>query len=102
MVLDRVLLLAMPDELQTLAKKLTHGIIAALLPEEQVFTGRTLMRDFDNVMFTPADAGTPIPWRDGFFTLVYAPSFQEPTGEIIRVLAAGGIAVLAASCYEKG
>ena len=90
-----------PKELVALARKLTSGLAAALVEGDQVFEGRRLTRDFENVLFTPVDPTAEIPWRDGFFTLVYAPALQEPTLDVIRVLAPGGAAVLAGSVYEK-
>jgi hypothetical protein len=88
-----VLLLAMPEPelLFSLARKLTEGLIAVLVSEEQVYEGRQLARDYDNVMFTPQEPGTGIPWRDDFFTLVYAPRSAAPAAEIARVLQPGGV-----------
>jgi hypothetical protein len=84
-----VLLLAMPppDDLRTLAKRVTHGLIAVVVSEDEVYEGRRQMRDFDNVMFTAVDPAGTIPWRDRFFTLVWAP---EESPEVRRVLAPEG------------
>ncbi len=75
---DRVLLLAMPEpaDLLSLAGKLTDGLIVVLVNEDQVYEGRRIARDCFNVMFTVRD-GEAIPWRDDFFTLVYAPAMGE-------------------------
>ena len=94
---DRVLLLTMPvaPDLLALSEKLTHGLVAAMVSEDQVYEGRRMARDCDNVMFT-AWNGDTIPWRDDFFTLVYAPIATEPTPEIWRVLGPGGVLICGA------
>jgi hypothetical protein len=87
------LLLATPpaEELLALASRITGGIVVALVEEDEVYAGRRLVRDHDNVMFTPADPDGLIPWRDGFFTIVWAPGLVEPTAEMRRVLAENGV-----------
>ena len=94
---DRVLLLALPadEELIAMAQTLTGGLIVGLAPPEQIYGARKLLADFENAMFAPADPEGAIPWRDQFFTLIYAPEHREATGEILRVLAPGGRVILA-------
>jgi hypothetical protein len=82
-----------PEDLLALASRVTSGIVAALVSEDEVYAGRRIVRDHDNVMFTPADPDGSIPWRDGFFTLIWAPGVPEPTGEMRRVLIAGGVII---------
>jgi hypothetical protein len=100
---DRVLLLTMPatPDLLALSKKLTHGLVAAIVSEDDVYEGRRMARDCDNVMFTAWD-GDIIPWRDDFFTIVYAPASVEPTPEIWRVLALGGVLISGSEPRPKG
>jgi hypothetical protein len=91
-----VLLLAMPEpqDLSALSRKLADGLVAVFVSQEEVYEGRRMARDLSNVMFTPADASGEIPWRDGFFTLVYARGISEPTPDMLRVLEPGGDLVL--------
>ena len=98
-----MLLLAAPSttELRALAEKLTNGIVSALLPADDVYKGRRAVADCTNVMFTPADADAPIPWRDGFFSVVFAPGLEEISRDIERVLAPGGSAYLARKVVRK-
>jgi hypothetical protein len=79
------------EELLILASRVTAGIVVVLVGEDDVYVGRQLVRDYDNVMFTPADPGGLIPWRDGFFTFIWAPGVAEPTAEMRRVLTENGV-----------
>jgi hypothetical protein len=58
-------------ELLELSSRLTHGLVAVLVSEEEVYEGRRLARDVDNVMFSPADPNGNVPWPDGFFTIIW-------------------------------
>jgi hypothetical protein len=82
-----------PEDLLALASRLTQGIAVVVVSEDDVYAGRRIVRDYDNVMFTPADSGGLIPWRDGFFTVIWAPGVTEPTPEMRRVLAPTGAIV---------
>jgi hypothetical protein len=88
---DRVLLLdsVTVDEIRQLAQHLEDGLLVALVPEEQVPSIRHDLRDYENVMITPAGENGIIPWRDEFFTIVQA---NELSQEVMRVLAQGGSA----------
>jgi hypothetical protein len=88
-----VLLIGMPApaDLHALASRLTHGLIAVIVSEEEVYEGRRLARDVDNVMFTPPGPAGSVPWRDAFFTIIYAP---EMTPEIKRVLSPTGSCIV--------
>jgi hypothetical protein len=94
---DRVLLLALPSDEDpiAMARTLTDGLIVGLAPTGQIYGARKLLADFENAMFAPADPDGGIPWRDDFFTVIYAPEHREATPEILRVLAPGGRAILA-------
>ena len=100
---DRVLLLALPadEQLIGIAQSLTAGLVVGLAAEEQVYRARRLLADFDNVMFAPADPEGEIPWRDSFFTVIYAPMYESASDEILRVLSPGGVAYLASSECRK-
>ena len=80
-----------PEDLLALAARLTEGILVGLVREEDVYEGRRLLRDRDNAMFTPADPAGSIPWREGFFTVIWAPGATEPTEEMRRVLTPTGV-----------
>ena len=83
-----------PHDLLALSQKLTGGLIAVLVSQDKVYEGRRIARDLTNVMFTPEDPSEQIPWKDGFFTVVYAQGVPEPTREMLRVLEPGGALVL--------
>jgi hypothetical protein len=82
-----------PEDLLALASRVTGGIVVALVSEDEAYAGRRLVRDYENVMFTPADPEGLIPWRDGFFTIIWAPGTTEPTAEMRRVLTADGVTI---------
>ncbi len=94
---DRVLLLTMPsiEEVRRIASCVSEGIVVGVLHREEVYEARRLLRDEMNVMITPADPGGVLPWRDDFFSVVYAPLLEEPSSEVLRVLVPGGTAWLA-------
>jgi hypothetical protein len=100
---DRVLLLSIPaaEELLAIAVSLTEGLLVGLAPAEQVYEARKIVADHENTMFAPADPEGLIPWRDQFFTMIYAPHLSAITDEIRRVLASGGTAYLASTTYTK-
>jgi hypothetical protein len=83
------------------AGQLSRGLLVALLPESEVYELRRVLRDLDNIMFAPADQQGMIPWRDGFFTQIYAPAHDGPSAEMLRVLSPGGIVWLSAGEYVK-
>jgi hypothetical protein len=91
---DRVLLLALPpgEEIRGLAQQVADGLVVGVLDGEAVYEARRLLRDYRNVMITPAEPDGVLPWREHFFTVVYAPGHAEPSPEILRVLAPGGTA----------
>ena len=93
---DRVLLLSLPplEEVRSVARQLTRGILVGVLVKDEVFEARKGLRDFPNVMIVPAEADGTIPWREDFFSVIYAPALSEPSAEILRVLAPGGTAYL--------
>jgi hypothetical protein len=68
-----VLLLAMPpaEELLELSARLTHGLIAVLVSQEEVYEGRRVAAGVDNIIFSPTDPDGNVPWRDGFFTIIW-------------------------------
>ncbi len=77
------------------------GLIVGLADPEKLTEARQACRDRDNVMFVPADPQGLIPWRDEFFSRVYAPEQEELTAEIMRVLIPGGLAYLATGTYSR-
>ena len=89
---DRVLLLAtLPvDEIRSLAAKLTGGMIVVQTPDDALYEARRNLREYDNVMVTPAEGNGAIPWKDDVFSVVYAPNAMEPSAEMLRVLEPGG------------
>jgi hypothetical protein len=100
---DRVLLLTVPpaDEMQALARQVSQGILVGVVERDDTWQARRLLRDYANVMITPADSDGSLPWRDDFFSVVYAPGLTEPSREILRVLAPGGTAWLAGGPVTK-
>ena len=101
---DRVLLLELPplEEVRAMAASATEGIIVGVLSREAVYEARAALRDFPNVMIAPAEEGGVIPWKDDFFSAVYAPGLSEPNVEVLRVLAPGGTAWVASGPVTKG
>ena len=100
---DRVLLLELPpaEEVRDIAAAATDGIVVGVLDREAVYNARATLRDFENVMITPAEDDGILPWKDDFFSIVYAPSLKEPTPEVLRVLAPGGTAWVATGPVTK-
>lgn len=100
---DRVLLLAMPplEEVRGIAARLTDGLLVALLDADAVYEARRTLKDFANVMVAPADPEGVIPWKEEFFSAVYAPHETEPTAETLRVLLPGGTAWVAGGPVVK-
>lgn len=100
---DRILLLELPPvaDVQSMAAAATNGIVVGVLDRDAVYEARAALREFDNVMITPADDDGTLPWRDEFFSLVYAPSVSAPSAEMLRVLASGGTAWLAGGPVTK-
>lgn len=84
-----------------MATTLADGLLVGLTSNDQIGSARRTVADFENTMFAPEDPEGIIPWRDHFFTVVFAPHLPSPTDEIKRVLAAGGTAYLATSTYTK-
>jgi protein-L-isoaspartate O-methyltransferase len=91
---DRVLLLATPppEELQDIVRRVSEGIVVGVLDGDAVYEARRALRDHANVMITPAEADGSLPWKEDFFTVVYAPAAAEPSPEMLRVLEPGGTA----------
>lgn len=56
---------------------------------EQVRAARRRWAGVENAMFTPGSR-TEVPWAEGRFTVIVDPSGEEPTVEMMRVLAEGG------------
>lgn len=56
---------------------------------EQVRSARRRWAGVENAMFSPGSR-TEIPWAEGRFTVIVDPSGEEPTVEMMRVLAEGG------------
>ena len=83
---DRVLLLTMPslDEVRGIATQVSEGLVVAIPEGDAVYEARASLRDYPNVMIIPADPEGSIPWRDEFFTTVYAPHADQPTREMLR------------------
>ena len=100
---DRVLLMTMPtlDEVRGIAIQVSDGVVVGVLQPEAVYEARAALRDFANVMITPADPSGMLPWRDDFFTAVYAPAANEPTPEMLRVLTPGGTVFVAGGPIAK-
>ena len=89
---DRVLLLDLSDLdfVEVCARQLTHGLLVGMGTDLQVQAARARFRNASHLMFHPGD-GTEIPFRDAWFTVVLTPHTANPTPEIRRVLAPGGV-----------
>jgi hypothetical protein len=100
---DRVLVLAIssPDELRRIAGQVPNGLVVALLDREAVYATRAALRELTNIMIAPSNDGELIPWRDEFFTAVYAPAANEPTQEMLRVVPPGGTVIVAGGPVTK-
>lgn len=96
---DRVLALAPVAELRDLAEKV--ALLVGILDPDAVYEARAALRNFSNVMIVPADPEGTLPWKDEFFSVVYAPSAAEPDREMLRVLAPGGRALVAGGAVTK-
>jgi hypothetical protein len=94
---DRVLLLAAPQAaaVRQLAGELLRGVAVCVAGEDEVYALRRELQDCANVMVAPADPTGTIPWRDEFFSVVFAPHLSEPPSEILRVAAPGATIHLA-------
>jgi len=80
---------------------LEDGLLVGLATGEQLAGARKACRNRDNTMFTPAEPDGSIPWRDEFFSKVFAPDQEELNAEIMRVLIPGGLAYLATGTYSR-
>jgi hypothetical protein len=99
---DRVLVLTAADEnsLERIAKLLTSGILVVHVAEERIHELRKALSNAENVMVTAEAEDAIIPWRDGFFTVIWAPELHAATPEMVRVLAPGGKFFFASSRLE--
>ena len=100
---DRVLLLELPplEELRSIAASAAEGIVVGVLEREQVYEARSALRDFPNVMIAPAEEDGILPWREDFFSMVYAPHLPAATAEVLRVLSPRGTAWVASGPITK-
>jgi hypothetical protein len=100
---DRVLLLSMPsvEEVRGIALQVSEGIVVGVLDAHLVYEARAALREHPNVMITPSDPDGVLPWRDEFFTAVYAPGVAEPSAELLRVIEPGGTLLVAGGLMAK-
>lgn len=100
---DRVLLLALPPapELRAIAQRASDGIVVGLANGDALYEARRELKECANVMVTPGEPDGMLPWKDEFFTVVYAPTAAEPSEEILRVLQPGGQAWVAGGAVVK-
>jgi hypothetical protein len=89
------------EVVRALASQVPEGILVGVTAGEEVYEARRLLRDFPNVMITPAEPDGSLPWREDFFTVVYAPGHTEPVPEMLRVLAPGGTAWIAGGSVTR-
>ena len=89
------------EEVRAIAAAAVDGMIVGVLDRDAVYDARATLRDFDNVMITPAEEDGVLPWREDFFSVIYAPSLTAPTPEVLRVLAPGGTAWMASGPVTK-
>lgn len=84
---DRVLFLAPPPlaVLETLSPRLDHGVAVCLAAHDSISASRRAALHLENVLFVEATAHE-IPWQEGFFNWIVAPSGAELSPEIRRVL----------------
>ena len=89
---DRVLSLVIPGEsvIKAISAKLTHGLLVAVGPDNDVRSARRAFTDLDNVMIVPDDPSGMIPWQDAFFSVVLAPETSTHDPEVRRVLVPEG------------
>ncbi|HYO82605.1 MAG TPA: hypothetical protein VES20_14470 [Bryobacteraceae bacterium] len=89
---DRLLVLkpAADLPLTTWAQQVEAGLLVVVAEGETVYELRRALREFPNVMVTPAGADGVIPWRDGFFTVLWAAEPGEAGAEMRRVLQPDG------------
>lgn len=104
---DRVLLVSIPsiELVLELARRLERGSLVGLGSAGEIQAARRATRHLVHVMFQP---GSPeeIPWQDGYFSKVIdvAGSWREPAAaarEVARVLAPGGVALVAESRSQE-
>jgi hypothetical protein len=100
---DRVLLLGIEqaDEIRAIAERVTGGIVVSVMDRDAVYDARRSLLDRSNVMIVPAEGDGTLPWKENFFSVVYAPAAAEPSGEMMRVLQPGGAAWVAAGPVVK-
>lgn len=100
---DRVLMLSVPAlaDARGLAERLSKGILVCVVDSAEVHSVRRDLRQFENVMVTPADSGGTLPWKDEFFSVVYSPDAFEPAAEVLRVLVTGGLAYTSGGVVVK-
>lgn len=100
---DRVLLLSLPpaEEMRQIASRVAGGIVVGVLDGDAVYEARRALRDYANVMITPAETDGSLPWKEDFFTVVYAPESTEPSPEMLRVLEPGGTVWVAGGPVTK-
>ena len=88
---DRVLLLSVPgsSDVRALAGQLRSGIVVCLVAADRLHKLRRDLHDLENVMVAPASEDGGIPWRESFFSVVFAPDEAEPSADVLRVTAPG-------------
>jgi hypothetical protein len=96
---DRVLAIAPVDTLREMAAR--AALVVGVFDGDGVYDARAALRDCSNVMIVPSDPEGTIPWKDEFFSVVYAPSASRPTVEMLRVLVSGGVAITASGSVAK-
>ena len=90
---DRVLVIDPTPEvpLETWARQVAEGLLVVTAQGDDVYEMRRRLRDHNNVMITGSEPDGVVPWRDGFFTVVVAPSRTSVREqELRRVLSADG------------
>ena len=98
---DRVLVLQTGRHsvlcLREWAQAVPRGLLVGLGDQSAIRNARRELADCDNVLFAPG-ARDEIPWRDGFFTVIFdtgggagtAGGAGEPTNDMLRVLHPSG------------
>lgn len=96
---DRVLAFVPVAQLAEVASR--AALVVGMVEAGAVADARAALRDHANAMIVPSDPDGAIPWKDEFFSVVYAPSVTEPSAEMLRVLMPGGRSVVAGGVVTK-
>ena len=84
-----------------IAGKLDGGVLVIVVEDADLAAVRQECSGADNVMVVAADPDGSIPWRDEFFSKVFAPNIDKPEEELLRVLGPDGLMYLSTGVYPR-